>query len=83
MWFKKGDKMKTLVKKELIDEYIRKNKLTKTQFCKLCNVDIRTLRNIYSGDIDFQIIFLFRVARRLNVGIGQLLNDIMNEKTTF
>ncbi len=56
----------------LIETYIRKNKLSKTAFCKKCKISYLTLQKIYSDNFNGNILVLFKIARVLKVGIKDL-----------
>lgn len=39
------------IKTELIDNYLLLNKLTKTQFCKICGISYTSLQNVYKQNL--------------------------------
>ena len=55
-----------------IIDYIRENKLTKTQFCKMCNISTSTLDTLvyYGKSVDFSI--MEKIAEGMNVGVYAL-----------
>lgn len=55
-----------------IINYIRENKLTKTEFCKKCNIDISLLDSIiyYGKSIDYTI--TERIASVMGIGVYEL-----------
>ena len=55
-----------------IINYIRENKLTKTDFCKKCNIDISLLDGIiyYGKSIDYSI--TERIASVMGIGVYEL-----------
>ena len=50
----------------LIFEYLNKNNLTKTEFCRQCKISRSTFYKIINGK-DFQIIALFKMAKVMNI----------------
>ncbi len=63
--------MNNLINIEIINTYIKENKLTKTGFCKKCKVGLSTFNKIISGK-NFNLIFLFRIAKTMKIGIAEL-----------
>lgn len=55
-----------------IINYIREHKLTKTDFCKLCNIKLSMLDDIiyYGKTVDFAI--AERIAKSLGLGVYEL-----------
>lgn len=66
--------MENLIKTELITDYITKNKLTKTKFCKLCNISYSVYVKIMSNQYNFCIVSLFKIAKLLNIEVKDLCN---------
>ena len=62
--------MKNLTfKTELITNYMNKNHLSKTAFCKLCRVHPRIFNKIMAHDLHFGIKALFRICRVLKIEV--------------
>ena len=57
---------------ELLNNYLVANKISKTAFCKQIKIDVRTLNKVIIGNRSPSAIVLFKIARALNVEIGQL-----------
>ncbi len=55
-----------------IQSYIRENKMSKTAFCKKCNISYHTLQKIFNNTFNGNIIILFKIARVLDVAIKDL-----------
>lgn len=55
-----------------IIEYIKNHKLTKSDFCKKCNIDISTLDDIvyYGKNVDMSI--AERISEAMGVGLYEL-----------
>ena len=66
---------KNKVNIELITNYLKENNLSKTKFCKVCNVSIKTLNKILSGNLNFIIHLLFRIVNVLNIEFYEILSD--------
>ncbi len=60
---------------EKITEYIKENGLTKKEFCKQCNISPSALYRITHGK-NFNLISLFRIAKRMNVPIHQFFKKV-------
>ena len=67
--------MKQLIKIELIENFRKENKLTKLEFCKQCRISTNTLRKIYNGNTNFDIVALFKIARVMKIAIHLLFID--------
>ena len=48
---------------ELISNFINKNNLTKTKFCKLCGISLKTLNKFYNNDFSLTIPQLIKVLK--------------------
>ena len=55
-----------------IIEYIRQHKLTKSEFCKMCNISIATLDNIiyYGHNVDYKI--AEEISNVMEIGVYEL-----------
>lgn len=51
---------------------MKKNKVTKTVFCKKCNISYNTLKKILKNQTNFRIVALFKVAKVLKTNICDL-----------
>ena len=56
---------------QLIEDFIKKNHLTKTSFCRLCKISLSRLHSILSGK-DIYISALFRIANIMNIRVCEL-----------
>ena len=66
--------MKNKIKIEKIKNFILENKISKTKFCKMCNISTSTLNKILTNDDNFGIIALFKIAKVMKVQIFQMFN---------
>lgn len=64
---------------KLIEEYIKKNNLSKIKFCKQCKISYSTLLRILNNG-DFKIIALFKIARVMNVKVYNLFYTERSDK---
>lgn len=66
--------MRQLVNVDLIKEHIKTNNLTKREFCKQCNISVSTLYKILQGKTNFDLVFIFRIAKSMKVEVKDLFN---------
>ena len=52
---------------ELIDNYIKSNNLSKTQFCKLCGISTYILKKLYLGDMHIGVEAWLNITNFLNI----------------
>ena len=64
--------MKNEYKKELIENYLAANKISKTKFCKLCGISLYTLQKIMNNNRNYQIAALFKIAKLLKIQVYQM-----------
>lgn len=55
------------IKTELIDDYLLLNKLTKTQFCKICGISYTSLQNVYKQNFGSYITTIFKIIKVIKV----------------
>lgn len=67
--------LKRIIKIELILNYIKQNNLTKTKFCKLCNISYSTFLKILNDDLNFDSRATFKIARFMKIKVCKLFND--------
>lgn len=60
------------IKAQLIKEFMIKNKLSEDEFCKLCKINIEIYRKIMSKDYNFSFSIVFKIAKILNIEVGEL-----------
>ncbi|MBO5223504.1 MAG: helix-turn-helix transcriptional regulator [Clostridia bacterium] len=66
--------MKYNIKIEVIENFMMENKISKTKFCKLCKISIRTLNKIMTNNDNFRIIALFKIAKVIKVQVNQMFD---------
>ena len=64
--------MQKVIKINLIEKFIKKNKLTKKEFCNICKISEGTLNKILKNNSNFKITAVFKVARVLKIRICEL-----------
>lgn len=58
--------------KEKILNYIIANKLSKKQFCLLCNIDISCLNRILSGNVNIYLRNVVKICKTIHIKISEL-----------
>lgn len=56
----------------LIKNYLKENKMSKTKFCKLCGINFSTLNKILNNQKDFRVNALFKIAKVLNLQVYEI-----------
>lgn len=64
--------MKNTIKVEIIEKFMKENKISKTAFCKMCKISLSTLNKIIDKDDSFRIIALFKIARVIKIQVYQM-----------
>ena len=60
---------------EIIKNYIRDNDLTKTKFCKLSKISVKTFNKILNQQANFRSIAIFRIAKTMKIPVHLLFLD--------
>ena len=63
------------IKTELIEEYMIENNLNRITFCEKSKVSLDTLEKMYINDFDFDIVYLFRVCKLLNIEFKDIFDE--------
>ncbi len=66
--------MKNEFKKEIIENYLTANKISKNKFCKLCGISFCTLEKIMNNK-NYRIVALFKIARMLKIQVYQMFRE--------
>lgn len=64
--------MKKGIKTYLIEEYLQKKNLSKTEFCRLCKISYPTLQKVFKQDFTVRIGVLFKIARQINLRLSDI-----------
>lgn len=64
--------MGNTIKIEIIEKFMKENKISKTKFCKMCKISSNTLNKIITKDNNFRIIALFKIARVIKIQVYQM-----------
>ena len=67
--------METLIKIELIENYIKNNKLNKKAFCKACKISLSTLNKILKNNFNFDATALFKIGKLINVQVCEMFDE--------
>lgn len=63
--------MHCLINVKIIFDYIKNNKMTKTEFCKKCKTSVSTFNRIVA-EKNAKLISLYRIAKTINIHICKL-----------
>lgn len=66
---------KKYIKKELIEQYLKDNKLSKTAFCKKCKIAPSTFKKIIEQNTNVGIVAIFRIAFAMNLKVHEIFCD--------
>jgi len=61
--------------KELIENYMKENKIGKIRFCKKCKISPETLNKILNGGNPFGLLPLFRIAEGMEIRMSELFDE--------
>lgn len=64
--------MKNEFKKEIIENYLKAKKISKTKFCKLCGISLDTLKKIMMNQRNYRTNALFKIAKVINIQVYQM-----------
>ena len=64
--------MSNFVNTNLIIEYLKNNKLSKTKFCDICKINIKTLNKILDGYDNFNLVALLKISRVMNIDLYEI-----------
>lgn len=51
---------------KLIDNFLKENNLTKTEFCKRCKISKYSLSKIYKNDFNIDIVVIIKISYAIN-----------------
>lgn len=58
-------------KSEIIENYLKENKISKSKFCKMCGISPCTLNRIIKNK-NYKIIALFKIARVIKIQVHKM-----------
>lgn len=67
--------MKEIFNLETIKNYMRDNNLTKTKFCKLSKISVKTFNKILNQQANFRSIAVFRISKTMKIPVHLLFLD--------
>ena len=62
------------IKKEVIENYMKENNLSKTAFCKECKICIGSFNKIMTGQ-NFRLGVLFKISNATNIKLANFFNS--------
>ena len=62
-----------MINTKLIDNFLKENNLSKTQFCKLCNISLQTLKNVYLSNNKISVKPIVKLALTMKVRLKDLI----------
>ena len=62
-----------IIKTEIITNFIEKNNLSKTGFCKMIKIAPSTFNKIMNNSTNYGIVALFKIAKAMNSNIWEIL----------
>ena len=65
--------MKNTINIELIEKYIKDKRLTKKQFCSLCNISYGTLNKLIKGQTNIRIRAILKIAKTIGTKLSCLI----------
>lgn len=71
--------MNKIINTDLIKNYMKENRLTKTEFCKLCGLSKSSLNKVLNGNLNIYISTLFKVSKAINVKFSEIFR-LKNKK---
>ncbi len=63
--------MKNEFKTEIIENYLKENKISKTKFCRLCGINPCTLQRVMNNE-NYKINALFKIARVVKIQVYEM-----------
>ena len=67
--------MEKIINTDLILEYLKKEKLSKTKFCKLCGINIISFNKILNNQMNYRTLILLKIARQINIPMHKIFNE--------
>ncbi len=61
-----------IVKTEIIDKFLKYNKISKTKFCKMCKISYFVLIKIYNQQTNLDVKHFFKIARAMKIPVCEL-----------
>ncbi|MBQ8211115.1 MAG: helix-turn-helix transcriptional regulator [Treponema sp.] len=62
-------------KVDVIKKYMVDNKLSKSKFCKKCNIGMKTLNKVLNCDYSLRMSKLFKIAKAMNVHVLEIIEN--------
>ncbi len=65
--------MDKYIKTELIENFMKEKGLSKTKFCKMCRIGLRSYEKVMNNNFHFRVNILFKIAKTMGLQAYQLL----------
>ena len=66
--------LKNYINTNLFENFMKAHKLSKSKFCKICNIHISTYNKIISNK-NFRITALFKIAKVIKIQVCQMFTN--------
>ena len=64
--------MENKINIEIIENYIKENKLSKTRFCQKCKIGLRTYAKMMNNNLEIDLKALVKVAKVMNIRLYEM-----------
>ena len=65
--------MEKIINEEMIIAFMQEHNLQAKELCKMCKMPIGTLTKILNNDLDYDFIYILRIANVMNIDFRELL----------
>ena len=65
--------MKLIFKTEIVENYLKENRMSKTAFCKLCGISPSTLTRVMNNK-NYRISALFKIAKVIKIEVPKMFD---------
>lgn len=65
--------MEKIIDDTRIFKYIEKNDFTPKEFCKKCRVPLTVLNKIKNNDLNYNFIYILRIAKVMDIDFRELI----------
>lgn len=59
---------------KIIENYLKENNISKTRFCKMCKISVKTLDKVFNGE-DYNLRVLFKIAVVLDIELSEMFKN--------
>ncbi|MBQ8444543.1 MAG: helix-turn-helix domain-containing protein [Clostridia bacterium] len=72
--------MEIIINKKLILDFMTKHNLSKTGFCKFCNIAPSTLHILFTAPRRLTLRPIYKIARAMNVELAEMFSNENSEE---